>query len=555
MQFAHAQTFEWAHKFGTNGIPESVNALVTDNEGNYYVAGIVSGTFTYASSNNHIAYFGDTTVSINGADDIFIAKYSSNGNLKWAKTFGGDYDWNPSNQNAQIKNEFIYNLIYNHEQGSLFFSGVTVGVASFDGHLISNQSGVKTSFISKLDLNGNCIWATPIGTSDADCKINLSNYKSSIIVSGILFNPGPIGNYMTQNGGFIAKLNSNNVFDYASCITSGYVKEIKFQDNYLYVFGEFAGVDTLRFDSIHLNFPNHRSGFFISKLDTNFNMKWMKHGSSDSYITSLNAMNVDNLGSAYFKLGTSGTLFFENDTLIYNSNQHVYLAEIDSSGLTKQINKLKTPFIYDITKDVNHNFNFIGALSGSDSTCTNDIHYSSQNRDVLIANLDSSFYCSNYFHWGYGVGYKAIYNIDGSIIVLGIIGSPGSDCSNCSSTLNLGNISLTSAGSTDGFIAKFNGFTSGIDDRSRKVNTTNESLLIYANPSNGVCDVEIPEAFIHEKEVTLNIYSNTGVLIQQVKVDMSEAVIKVDIQQQAKGMYTATLSNGSKLYKGRIVFE
>jgi hypothetical protein len=45
------------------------------------------------------------------------------------------------------------------------------------------------------------------------------------------------------------------------------------------------------------------------------------------------------------------------------------------------------------------------------------------------------------------------------------------------------------------------------------------------------------------------------VLIQQATVNMNEETIKVDIQQEAKGMYNATLSNGKKLYKGRIVFE
>ena len=555
ISIVNAQTFEWAQKFGTNTIPESVSSMTTDNLGNYYVTGLVSGTFNYAASNNHIAYFGDTNVSINGANDIFIAKYSSSGSLVWVRLFGGDYDWNYSNQNSVIKNEVVYNLIYNEEQDALYFSGMTVGNASFDGHLLSNQSGVKTSFVAKLNLSGNCLWAKPISTNNADCRINISNLKNSILVSGIIYYPGLIGNIPIPSGGFIARLNVNGVFDYANTITSGYVKQTAVNGNDIYVFGEYAGVDTLRLDTIHYSFPNHRSGFFVFKLDSTFHVSWSKYGYSDSYITSINAMYVDKHGKSFFKLGTANTTIIDSDTLIYNPNQHLYLIGIDSLGNTQLITKLKTGFVYDISKDSNDNFNFIGAITGVDSLCSDTIHEAISQRDLLICNLTSDLECNNYLTWANGVAFKAIFNNDNSIVLLGIIGKPNTDCGNCSSTLNLGNISLTSAGSTDGFIAKFNGFTSGIDDRSRKSKNINESLLIYANPSNGKCDIDIPDEFLHEKELKLSIYSSTGVLIQQAIVNMNEETIKVDIQQEAKGMYNATLSNGKKVYQGRIVFE
>ena len=59
----------------------------------------------------------------------------------------------------------------------------------------------------------------------------------------------------------------------------------------------------------------------------------------------------------------------------------------------------------------------------------------------------------------------------------------------------------------------------------------------------------------NEKSLRLQIFDNKGRLIQQAAVENAEDKIKLNIEAQAKGMYTAILSNGKKSYSGKIVFE
>jgi len=84
---------------------------------------------------------------------------------------------------------------------------------------------------------------------------------------------------------------------------------------------------------------------------------------------------------------------------------------------------------------------------------------------------------------------------------------------------------------------------------------SSNTLLIYANPNTGLCNVTIPEEFRQEKKLTLQIFDQTGRLVQEVRVEMAGASVRLDIRAQAKGLYHAILSNGKKNYAGKIVFE
>jgi predicted neuraminidase len=61
--------------------------------------------------------------------------------------------------------------------------------------------------------------------------------------------------------------------------------------------------------------------------------------------------------------------------------------------------------------------------------------------------------------------------------------------------------------------------------------------------------------FINEKNLTLSIYDNSGKLIQQKTLEMKDGNIKLNLEQEAKGIYNVVLSNKKKSYNGKIVFE
>lgn len=65
----------------------------------------------------------------------------------------------------------------------------------------------------------------------------------------------------------------------------------------------------------------------------------------------------------------------------------------------------------------------------------------------------------------------------------------------------------------------------------------------------------MPDDFVNEKNLVLSICDNKGKLIQQKTLQMNEGNIKLNLEQEAKGVYNVVLSNKKKSYNGKIVFE
>jgi hypothetical protein len=85
--------------------------------------------------------------------------------------------------------------------------------------------------------------------------------------------------------------------------------------------------------------------------------------------------------------------------------------------------------------------------------------------------------------------------------------------------------------------------------------TSNPSLVIYSNPTKGLCNIAIPEEFSTSTNFNLIIYNSTGEMVRSVEVTKYTSLINVDLQQQAKGIYSVMLSNGNKTIKGKIVIQ
>jgi hypothetical protein len=103
----------------------------------------------------------------------------------------------------------------------------------------------------------------------------------------------------------------------------------------------------------------------------------------------------------------------------------------------------------------------------------------------------------------------------------------------------------------DLFVAKCSAIT-GIEEKTKPKQT---QLLIYANPTNGKCNITIPNDFRNEKNLLLQIFDSQGKVIQKIPIEVSDKKIGVDISEEAKGIYHVILSNGKKNYSGMIIFD
>ncbi|MBL0051622.1 MAG: T9SS type A sorting domain-containing protein, partial [Bacteroidetes bacterium] len=103
-------------------------------------------------------------------------------------------------------------------------------------------------------------------------------------------------------------------------------------------------------------------------------------------------------------------------------------------------------------------------------------------------------------------------------------------------TINIGLNSISSYGMQDVFIAKCDAITGNMENKP-----PNNQLLIYANPTQGKCNITIPDEFANEKQLTLTVYDNIGRVIQVQTITMHEGKIKLNLTAEAKGMYHVSL--------------
>ncbi|MBW6513892.1 MAG: T9SS type A sorting domain-containing protein [Candidatus Syntrophosphaera sp.] len=122
------------------------NAIAVDAAGNTYI----TGCFEYTAS------FGDYTLTSSGNADIFAAKLDPDGNWLWVSQAGGTL----SESGLCIALD---------SEGNAFLAGYFLGTASFGNYTLSGPVGFFEGFASKLDPNGNWLWAVNAEGSGYTC--------------------------------------------------------------------------------------------------------------------------------------------------------------------------------------------------------------------------------------------------------------------------------------------------------------------------------------------------------------------------------------------------
>jgi hypothetical protein len=207
----------------------------------------------------------------NGAGDIFLSKFNSNGEFQWARTWGGSYsDWSDGvaiygNGNAYITGSFQDNVDFDPGSG-------------VDEH---TSNGNYDIFLSKFDSTGEFQWARTWGGVDGDAGWGTTiDGNGNVYITGCFsdivdFDPGPGINEHTSNGGyydiFLSKFDSDGEFQWARTWggvykDTGYGVAIDGSGN-AYVVGWFNY--TADFDpgpSIDLHTSNGEWDAFLSKF-------------------------------------------------------------------------------------------------------------------------------------------------------------------------------------------------------------------------------------------------------------------------------------------------
>lgn len=298
-----------------------------DGAGNIYIAGYFQsnvdfnpgpGTFNMISS---------------GAYDTFILKLDNNGNFIWAKKMGG------------VENDYPESIMLD-ASNNIYTTGYFYSTADFDpGAAVFNlmATGVTADiYISKLDANGNFLWAKSFGSTGQDRAgaFTLDNqgnlYTIGSFQSVVDFDPGPGVFSLTAPGVssnvFIQKLDINGNFLWAIGIgdvaDDGYGSIIIDGAGNLVSTGQFGG--TVDFDPGPGNYlmtatpgGGTPTDIFILKLDTNGN-----------FISALRLGGKFNDGGGVIRVDAADNIFISGafrDTVDFDPGVGVYNL-IDNSG-------------------------------------------------------------------------------------------------------------------------------------------------------------------------------------------------------------------------------
>lgn len=270
-------------------------------------------------------------------------------------------------------------------------------------------------FISKLDSNGNFVWAKQINFNDfnsayGSLDVSTDSFGNIFLLGQfrytVDFDPGPLVFNMTSVGttypnNYILKLNPNGSFAWAKNVGTNNICLTKnihsTQEGDLFLTGYFS--DTFDFDpgsGIYNLVPNGVSNIYLSKFDVSGNFIWARgFGSSDDYNGPL--LDSDNFGNVYLTGSFNATSDFDPGTGVYNL--------ISSGWNTKYLCKF----------DFNGNFNWATSFPSCDSV------------EFSAIEIDNShnIYITGDFYYGWnpididpGIGSTLINGYDGSVFIL-----------------------------------------------------------------------------------------------------------------------------------------
>lgn len=207
-----AGNYKWAFGIGGDGNSNVESySIASGNNGAIYLTGYIEGN-ELAQGAKGIDFDPSTSIDtlVNvGPIDIFLARYDTAGNYKWAFNVGST---SGANYNCAGNSIFLDN---NRE---ILMTGYMRGIVDFDPSVsidTLNGKGYREIFVSKYDTAGNYKWAfNTNSTSAAASGQNIINDGSDIYVTGFLqgnnidFFPGSNTSLLSAKGNrdiFIAK--------------------------------------------------------------------------------------------------------------------------------------------------------------------------------------------------------------------------------------------------------------------------------------------------------------------------------------------------------------
>jgi hypothetical protein len=373
-------TFAQAQAIGGFPTPRSANQIrevTVDLAGNVYTTGYFQGTADFDPG------AGVAQLTSLGEHDIYLTKSDPSGNLFWAKRIGG------------LGQDFAQ-AIRIDATGNIYLAGGFADTVDFDpGVGVTNlkATGTVSIFVSKLDANGNLLWAKTMEGSELGYVTGIevdstgNVYTTGEFSQTVDFDPGAGSTLLTSSGEtdiFVSKLDSTGNFVWAKSVGGNFSDSVKAlaldTSGNLYITGDFQG--TADFDPgtavVNLSAGSSASAAFITKLDGTGNLVWSKQlgglgasiGGSRVFSYAIQVDNTDNVYTAGSFFGTADFDPGAGITTLTGTefSEDIFISKLDATGnfvWVKQIGNSGADAAIDLRVDSASSLYVTGRFSGT----------------------------------------------------------------------------------------------------------------------------------------------------------------------------------------------
>lgn len=382
-------TLLWAKSFGNYG-DDVIRDIGIDADNNLYITGyFVSDTLT----------FGNYKVVNNGWKNIFAAKFNSNGEFSWAKSFGG------------TSSDVAFGIGVS-DDGHFSFCGQFESSSLNIGTNTLTHTNYRDMYVAHFDSAGNALWANKATGDYDDYAYDVAIDKSgNSVVTGyfsssvITFDTSSF-NLIGYEDAYIAKYSSTGALLWVKTFGgSDYDNSngiaIDNQNN-IYITGEYYS-PSLDFGNSTLSLGNAYSSAFTAKFDSLGNNKWAQGSSANNLYTMGIRIDVDKQNNVYSignfcaKQVDFGPISLLNaagsaiDTASYNLYYDVFVTKYNSNGVlqwAKQAGNFDDEYGYDISINKSNEVVVVGEFTSDTLYFGNTALVNKQylKSDVFISN-------------------------------------------------------------------------------------------------------------------------------------------------------------------------